>query len=178
MDFTILKNFLARASVFHAKSKKVLFLMFMQNILHWRAQERARKCARAKKIFRIVKCMKFATFYVFEIFSYRLNWLLWMALKCVLFFEFFKKKLIFLQNFQILKILRKNRIFKKKIQTSNCSKKFAFWVMTKQKNLQRDFIIKITFPKKFLARAHFRARRAPNLTSLWKLKNHGFWHRW
>ena len=64
--------------------------------------------------------------------------------------------------------------FQKKIQTSNCSKKFAFWVMTKQKNLQRDFIMKITFPKKFLARAHFRARRALNLTSLWKLKNHGF----
>ena len=158
-----------------------IFYINIKNSTSWdfawktdaRAQERARKCARTKKFFRIVKFMKFATFYVFEIFSYRLNWLLWMALKCVLFFEFFKKKLIFLENFQNLKIFEKKWNFKKKFQTLNCSKKFAFWVMTKQKNLQRNFIIKITFPKKNLARAHFRARRAPNLTSLWKLKNHG-----
>ena len=148
--------------------------MFMQNILHWRAQERARKCARAKNFFWIVKCMKFATFYVFEIFLYLLNWLLWMAMKCVCFLQFFKKNLIFFGKFSKFENFQKNRIFKKKFQTSNCSKKFAFWVMTKQKNLQRDFIINFTIPKKFLARAHFRARRAPNLTSLWKLKNHGF----
>ena len=46
--------------------------------------------------------------------------------------------------------------------------------MNKQKKLQRDFLTKITFLKKFWARAHFRARRALNLISLWKLKNHGF----
>ena len=93
-------------------------------------------------------------------------------------FEFFheksKKKIENFQNFQIFKIFGKNRIFKKKFQTSNCSKKFAFWVMTKQKNLQRDFIMKITFPKKILARAHLRARRALYLILLWKPKNHGF----
>ena len=83
-----------------------------------------------------------------------------------------QKKIENFQNFSNFKIFGKNRIFKKKIQTSNCSKKFAFWVMTKQKNLQRDFIMKITFPKKYLARAHFCARRALNHTSLWKLKNH------
>ena len=46
--------------------------------------------------------------------------------------------------------------------------------MNKQKKLQRDFFTKITFLKKFWARAHFRARRALNLISLWKPKNHGF----
>ena len=85
-----------------------------------------------------------------------------------------QKKFEIFQNFQIFKIFEKKWNFQKNFQTSNCSKKFAFWVMTKQKNLQRDFIMKITFPKKLLARAHFRARRALNLTSLWKLKNHGF----
>ena len=154
MNFSIPKNFWrsrisarrSRASVFHVKSKNMLFLMFMQNILHWRAQERARKCARAKNFFRIVKCMKFATFYVFEIFSYLLNWLLWMALKCLIFF---KKKLIFLENFQNLKIFEKKWNFKKNFQTSKCSKKFAFWVMNKQKKLQRDFLTNFTILKNF-----------------------------
>ena len=41
-----------------------------------------------------------------------------------------QKKLKF---FQIAKFSEKIE-FSKKIQTSNCSKKFAFWVMTKQKN--------------------------------------------
>ena len=48
---------------------------------------RARKCARAKIFFRIEKFMKFATFYVFWIFSYLLNWLMWVPLKCVFFFQ-------------------------------------------------------------------------------------------
>ena len=38
--------------------------------------------------------------------------------------------------------------------------------MIKQKKLQRDFLIKNAFPKKNLARAHFRARRAPDLMLL------------
>ena len=36
------------------------------------------------------------------------------------------------------------------------------------------FFIKNSFLKKFWERAHFRARRALHLISLWKLKNHGF----
>ena len=97
-----------------------------------------------------------------------------MPLKFVFFHENFDFFLENFQNFQIFKIFEKNRIFKKNYQTSNCSKKIAFWVMIKQKKLQRDFVTKIKIVKKILARAHLRARRAPNLISLWKLKNHGF----
>ena len=88
--------------------------------------------------------------------------------------EFFHEKIqLFLKILKIFnfpKFWEKIEFSKKKIQTSNCSKKFAFWVMTKQKKLQRDFIMKITFAKKNkknLARAHFRARRAPKTTLLW-----------
>ena len=128
MNFTIPKKILAcahfrarsgaRASVFHVKSKNVLFLMFMQNILHWRAPDRARKCARAKHFFRIVKFMKFPTFYVFWIFSYLLNWFLWMALKCVVFS---RKIRFFMENFQkFLKFWKfsKKSNFQKKISNS------------------------------------------------------------
>ena len=44
--------------------------------------------------------------------------------------------------------------------------------MNKPKKLQQDFLTKFTLIKKFWARAHLRARRTPNLISLWKLKNH------
>ena len=111
----------------------------MQNILHWRAQERARKCARAINFFRIVKCMKFATFYVFEIFSYLLNWLLWMALKCVLFLNFFKKNLIFLENFQILKIFEKIEFLKKFFKLQIALKNSLFKLWTNKKIATRFF---------------------------------------
>ena len=67
-------------------------------------------------------------------------------------FQFFFEKFSDFQNSQNF---WKKSNFEKKCQTSKCSKKFVFWVMTKQKKLQRDFIIKITFPKKTknLARA-------------------------
>ena len=94
-----------------------------------------------------------------------------MPLNIAFFYEKSKKKWNF-SKFSNFQNFWKKSNFQKKFQSSNCSKKFAFWVMTKQKNLQRDFIMKITFPKKYLARAHFCARRALNHTSLWKLKNH------
>ena len=71
-----------------------------------------------------------------------------MPLKFVFFHENFDFFLENYQNFQIFKIFEKNRIFKKIYQTSKCSKKFAFWVMIKQKKLQRDFVTKITIVKK------------------------------
>ena len=83
-----------------------------------------------------------------------------MLLNIGFFHEKFKKIWNF-SKFSKSKIFWKKLNFRKKFQTSNCSKKFAYWVMTKQKNLQRDFIMKIKFPKKtFCARALPRAARA------------------
>ena len=96
---------------------------------------------------------------------YWIDYCEWLWNVCF-FLNFFKKKLIFLENFQNLKIFEKKWNFKKIFQTSKCSKKFAFWVMIKQKKLQRDFLTNFTILKKFLA-------RALNLILLWKLKNHG-----
>ena len=68
-----------------------------------------------------------------------------------------QKKMKFLK---IFKILRKNRIFTKKVQTSNFSKRFAFCSMAKPKKVGKDFVMKIAFPKNFDARALPRAARA------------------
>ena len=59
---------------------------------------------------------------------------------CIFSWNFLKNLKIF-KNFWNFENSRKNRVFKKKFQTSKCSKKFAFWVMIKQKKLQRDFLI-------------------------------------
>ena len=72
--------------------------------------------------------------------------------------DFFQKKSIFWWkkwNFQ------KNR------KTSKCFKIANFWDMNKKKKLQRDLSTKNRFLKKLVARAHFRARRAPKTTLLW-----------
>ena len=42
--------------------------------------------------------------------------------------------------------------------------------MNKPKKLQVDFLTKFTLIKKFLVRAHCRARRTPNLILLWRFK--------
>ena len=91
--------------------------------------QRARKCARAKIFFWIVKCMKFTTFYVFEIFLYLLNWLLWMAMKCLFFFNFSKKIWFFLENFQNLKIFKKIEFSRKnfKLQIALKNLLFELW---------------------------------------------------
>ena len=135
---------------------------------------RAPRSARAPKIFSIsyslinsIHPRYFQNSYICWI--HRCGWL-WM----LSFFMKNPKKIQIFEDFEKFENFWKKVEFQKKIQTSNCSKKFAFWVMTAQKKLQRNFIIKITFLKKFLARVHFRARRAPTFISLWKVKNHRF----
>ena len=98
---------------FPYKIQKCAIFDVYENILHWRAPDSARKCARAQNVFRIVKFMKFPTFYVFWIFSYLLNWFLWMALKCVVFS---RKIRFFLENFQ---------------------KFLKFWKFSKKSNFQK-----------------------------------------
>ena len=164
--------------------RDVARILGRKNIILKKCFTRAHFLARAHFYGRIFYCAR-QTFFQYDI-LWSMLYILGI-LKILIYFQFSvvdafeywvflwknpKKKII--KNFQIFKIFGKNRIFKKKFQTSNCSKKFAFWVMTKQKKLQRDFIMKITFLKKFLARAHFRARRAPTFISLWKVKNHRF----
>ena len=53
-----------------------------------------------------------------------------------------------MKNFQNFENFRKNWVFEKKVQTLNCFKIFVFWVMTKEKKLQRDFLMKNVFPQK------------------------------
>ena len=83
----------ARSEYSTTYAKNPWFLSFHSDVRV--GARRARKCARAKNFFRIEKFMKFATFYVFWMFSYLLNWLMWVPLKCV----FFQKNLIFFGKF-------------------------------------------------------------------------------
>ena len=92
-------------------------------------------------------------------------------------YAFSWKKKFFSKNFRFFKfwkIFGKKLNFQKNYQISNSSKNFAFWAMNKPKKLQRDFLTKNIFNKifGFLARAHLRLRRTPDLILLWKLKNH------
>ena len=87
-----------------------------------------------------------------------------------------QKKIENFQKFQIYKIFGKNRIFKKKFQTSNCSKKFAFWVMTKQKkNCNEILSWRLHFQINFW-RARTFARRISHRCENSKIMV--FWHSW
>ena len=88
--------------------------------------------------------------------------------------------LIFFENYQkFLKFWKfsKKSNFRKNFQTSKCSKKFAFWVMIKQKKLQRDFLTNFTILKKFLARA--KSHIAVKTQKSWNFSSDGriFWAR-
>ena len=60
-----------------------------------------------------------------------------------------RKKYKFLKILKNLKIFGKKSNFKKKFQTSNCFQKFAFWVMTKQKNCNEILSWRLHLQKNF-----------------------------
>ena len=134
MNFSILKKFLARAH-FRARScarQCKIFCINIKNSALARAGACAEMCAR-RNFFQNRK--------VHEICYLLCIWNIFISIELIIvdgfemcaFFEFFQEKFDFFGKFSNFENFRKNRIFEKIFQTSKCSKKFAFWVMIKQK---------------------------------------------
>ena len=85
-----------------------------------------------------------------------------------------QKKLKFFKIFQIAKFLEKIEFSKKNFKLHIALKNSLFKLWPNKKKIATRFYHEDHISKKFLARAHFRARRAKSFFVVKVKKNHGF----